>query len=80
MRYEDPIEWPAFVAWIQTLITHRGENLLRIKGIVNIDGEDNPVAIHGVQHVFHPRFACQNGQAKIMTLALFSSHANWNKR
>ncbi|MBK18439.1 MAG: GTP-binding protein [Rhodospirillaceae bacterium] len=54
MRYEDPIEWPAFVAWIQTLITHRGENLLRIKGIVNIDGEDNPVAIHGVQHVFHP--------------------------
>lgn len=53
MRYEEPIEWPAFVAWIQTLITHRGENLLRIKGIVNIDGEDNPVAIHGVQHIFH---------------------------
>ena len=53
MRYEEPIEWPAFVAWIQTLITHRGENLLRIKGIVNIDGEENPVAIHGVQHIFH---------------------------
>tara|TARA_B100000530_G_scaffold272858_1_gene185562 strand:- start:330 stop:1415 length:1086 start_codon:yes stop_codon:yes gene_type:complete len=53
MRYDEPIEWPAFVAWIQTLITHRGENLLRIKGIVNIDGEKNPVAIHGVQHIFH---------------------------
>jgi G3E family GTPase len=54
MTYEEPIEWPAFIAWIQTLITHRGENLLRIKGLVNIVGETQPIAIHGVQHVFHP--------------------------
>tara|TARA_Y100001934_G_scaffold254245_1_gene319935 strand:- start:2457 stop:3551 length:1095 start_codon:yes stop_codon:yes gene_type:complete len=53
IRYEEPLEWPAFVAWIQTLITHRGENLLRIKGIINIDGEEQPLAIHGVQHIFH---------------------------
>ncbi len=54
MTYDDPIEWPAFVAWIQTLITHKGENLLRIKGLVKIAGEEQPIAIHGVQHVFHP--------------------------
>jgi len=53
MTYDEPLEWPAFVAWIQTLITHRGESLLRIKGIVSIVGEENPIAIHGVQHVFH---------------------------
>jgi G3E family GTPase len=53
VRHE-PIEWPAFVAWMQTLISHRGENLLRIKGIVNITDEPNPIAIHGVQHVLHP--------------------------
>jgi len=53
IRYKEPIEWPAFVAWIQTLITHRGENLLRIKGIVSIEGEEHPLAIHGVQHMFH---------------------------
>lgn len=53
MTYDDPIEWPAFIAWIQTLITHKGENLLRIKGLVNITNEDQPIAIHGVQHVFH---------------------------
>jgi len=53
MTYDEAIEWPAFVAWIQTLITHKGENLLRIKGLVNIAGEDQPIAIHGVQHVFH---------------------------
>lgn len=53
MVYDEPLEWPAFIAWIQTLITHKGENLLRIKGIVSIVGEDKPIAIHGVQHVFH---------------------------
>lgn len=53
MVYDDPLEWPAFIAWIQTLITHKGENLLRIKGIVSIVDEDKPIAIHGVQHVFH---------------------------
>jgi G3E family GTPase len=54
MRREEPVDWPVFASWIQTLITHRGENLLRIKGIVNISDEEQPIAIHGVQHVFHP--------------------------
>lgn len=53
MVYDEPLEWPAFIAWIQTLITHKGENLLRIKGIVSIVDENKPIAIHGVQHVFH---------------------------
>ena len=49
-----PIDWDALVAWIQTLTHYRGEDLLRIKGVVNVAGEDQPVVIHGVQHVFHP--------------------------
>jgi G3E family GTPase len=32
----------------------RGESVLRIKGILNLEGQDKPVAIHGVQHLFHP--------------------------
>jgi G3E family GTPase len=31
-----------------------GANLLRMKGIVNIAGEERPAVIHGVQHIFHP--------------------------
>jgi len=54
MTYDEPVDWTAFAAWVQTLITHRGENLLRLKGIMNIAGEDTPLAIHGIQHVFHP--------------------------
>ena len=53
MTRDEPIEWPTFVTWIQTLINHRGEDILRIKGIVNLVGEDRPVAIHGIQHMFH---------------------------
>jgi G3E family GTPase len=32
-----------------------GPNLLRVKGIVKLaEAADQPVVIHGVQHVFHP--------------------------
>jgi G3E family GTPase len=36
------------------LIVTRGESLLRIKGILDIVGQERPVAIHGVQHLLHP--------------------------
>ncbi|MGA0315160.1 MAG: GTP-binding protein, partial [Alphaproteobacteria bacterium] len=54
LEYQDPISWPVFIAWIQTIIDNHGEKILRIKGIVNIEGEEQPIAIHGVQHIFHP--------------------------
>ena len=39
---------------LELLISQRGENLLRVKGIVNAKESEKPLAIHGVQHVFHP--------------------------
>ena len=38
---------------LEMLIATRGESLLRVKGILNLVGQDRPVAIHGVQHLFH---------------------------
>jgi G3E family GTPase len=52
--HEPPIAWDKFVNWIEMLITMRGADLLRIKGILNLAGSDAPVAIHGIQHLFHP--------------------------
>ena len=49
-----PIAWDRFVNWIEMLITMRGADLLRIKGILNVAGSDAPIAIHGIQHLFHP--------------------------
>ena len=54
MTVDAPIPWDGFVTWIEMLITTQGENLLRVKGILNVEGEPNPVAVHGVQHLFHP--------------------------
>ncbi|MGF1561797.1 MAG: CobW family GTP-binding protein [Geminicoccaceae bacterium] len=49
-----PIRPEAFEFFLQLALSFHGENLLRMKGILNIEGEDGPAVIHGVQHVFHP--------------------------
>lgn len=48
-----PVDWTAFGIWLTMLINRHGEQVLRVKGILNIAGEDRPVAIHGVQHLVH---------------------------
>jgi len=54
VEWDRPIRWDAFVDWIEALIAGHGANLLRIKGILDVAEVDGPVAVHGVQHVFHP--------------------------
>ena len=54
---EEPVVWEALLAWLEMLLATQGANLLRIKGILDVAGEEKPVAIHGVQHVFHPPVA-----------------------
>ncbi|SOC45203.1 G3E family GTPase [Rhizobium subbaraonis] len=49
-----PVDWTAFGIWLTMLINRHGEQVLRVKGILNIAGEERPVAIHGVQHLVHP--------------------------
>lgn len=54
LRAEGPIDFMAFQDWLETLLATQGANVLRMKGIVDVKGVDRPVAVHGVQHVFHP--------------------------
>jgi G3E family GTPase len=50
-----PIGGTALAQFLEILIASFGDRLLRIKGIVQLDGHpDRPAVIHGVQHVFHP--------------------------
>lgn len=51
---DEPIEDRAFNLWLEVLMGFMGSNILRVKGILNIAGRDQPMAIHGVQHIFHP--------------------------
>ena len=50
---DEPIPWDGFVTFLEALLGTHGENVLRVKGVLNVVGEDRPVAVHGVQHVFH---------------------------
>jgi G3E family GTPase len=52
LRFEQPFTWASFSAAMELVISLRGKDLLRVKGIVNVDG--NPVVVQGVGHVFHP--------------------------
>ena len=50
----EPVVWQALVDALEMLTSYRGENLLRIKGIVNVAGEKLPRVIHAVQHTIYP--------------------------
>ena len=50
--FEEPIDWMAFSRWLADLRNLHGRELLRVKGILNLEGEEGPVVVHGVQHIF----------------------------
>jgi G3E family GTPase len=54
MTFDEPMSWATVAAAFDALVTYRGPDLLRMKGILNVKDTDKPVVIHGVQHVFHP--------------------------
>ncbi len=54
LTFDQPLHWSAIATWLEMLIVTRGESLLRIKGILDIAGQERPIAIHGVQHLLHP--------------------------
>ena len=55
IELESSINREEFNEFIQDLALEFGENLLRMKGILNVeDSPDQPAVVHGVQHVFFP--------------------------
>ena len=54
LTFDRPLHWQGVGMWLELLIQTRGKDLLRIKGILNLKGQDRPVVIHAVQHVLHP--------------------------
>jgi G3E family GTPase len=54
VEQDTPIAWPAFSRAMETLIALRGADLLRVKGILNVEGCRGPVVVQYVQHLAHP--------------------------
>ena len=54
LAFEGALDWTMFGIWLTMLLNRHGGEVLRVKGILNIEGSDTPVAVHGVQHLVHP--------------------------
>jgi G3E family GTPase len=52
--FDKPFTWSNFETCMHVLTSLRGPDLLRVKGLVNVEGEAGPVVVQGVQHIFHP--------------------------
>lgn len=51
--FDQSLDWTAFGVWLSMLLHAHGENVLRVKGLLDV-GEIGPVALNGVQHIIHP--------------------------
>jgi G3E family GTPase len=52
--FDRPLDWTAFGVWASMLLHRHGANVLRLKGLLNVEGVPTPVLINGVQHIVHP--------------------------
>lgn len=50
----EPLDWTRFGIWLTMLVHCHGSRILRVKGILHVQGSLTPVAVHGVQHLIHP--------------------------
>ena len=51
---DTPLPWQVVRDWLEWLTAMRGTDLLRIKGLLAIEGQSGPVLVQAVQHVFSP--------------------------
>lgn len=51
---EERLPWDQIASWLELLTTYRGDDILRIKGMLNVAESEMPIVVHGVQHMFHP--------------------------
>lgn len=49
----EPLDWLGFGVWLTMLLHARGEDILRVKGLVDV-GAEGPLVLNAVQHVVHP--------------------------
>ena len=54
LRHDRPIAWAALQRWLESVLSLRGDSVLRLKGIVWLHGETRPIVLQGVHHVLHP--------------------------
>lgn len=52
LQPDGPVDWLGFAVWLSMLLHARGQDVLRVKGLVELD-DRTLVSVNGVQHVVH---------------------------
>ncbi|MEM0946182.1 MAG: GTP-binding protein [Pseudomonadota bacterium] len=71
---DDPVPDAVFDRWLETLVLLRGPDLLRVKGVVFLEGIETPFVFHGVQDIFDPPvpmrdWPAQDRRSRIVVIA-----------
>ncbi len=54
ISFLEPLDWVGFGIWLSMLLYARGEEVLRIKGFLNVGADyPGPLLVNGVQHIIH---------------------------
>ncbi|MBI1201326.1 MAG: GTP-binding protein [Rhodopseudomonas sp.] len=56
LDFDKPLQWEHVANWLDALVLGHGEDLLRVKGILDIAGRERPIVVQAVQSLFHPPF------------------------
>jgi len=54
VTFDTPLDRFGLASALDMLRNFRAEHLLRFKAMVNLEGENRPVVLHGIQHVLYP--------------------------
>ena len=54
LRHDHPVVWRSLATWLESILSLRGDGVLRLKGLVWLHGETRPIVLQGVHHVLHP--------------------------
>ena len=56
LQFDQALHWDHIANWLDALVLGHGQDLLRVKGILDIAGRDRPIVVQAVQSLFHPPF------------------------
>ena len=54
LGFEGEVDWTCLGIWLSMLLNRHGSDILRVKGVLHVQGDRRPVVLHGVQHTIHP--------------------------
>jgi G3E family GTPase len=54
LQIPQAMDWTVFGIWLSLLLHAHGERVLRVKGLLQVQGAHTPVVVHGVQQLVYP--------------------------